>query len=136
MSPTRQHGFTLLEVMVALAIVAIALSASIVTAGKAASDVGYLRDKTFAHWVAMNVISEMRASRQFPKTGRHEGSEILGGHEWFYVTNVELTQVPKIRRVDITIRAGEEDRAPVLDSLSTFYAVESTPQNQSPEIQP
>ena len=136
MNRTSTRGFTLLEVMVALLIVAIALSTMIVAAGKDASDIGYLRDKTFAHWVAMNRIAEMRASRQFPKPGRHDGSEIIGDHEWFYTMNVELTQVAKIRRVDISVRADEGKHSPVLDSVSAFYALEEKPENATLENQP
>ena len=62
----RVAGFTLLEVMVALTIVAIALSAMIAAAGKNSADVAYLRDKTFAHWVALNQISEMQARQKYP----------------------------------------------------------------------
>lgn len=120
----KPRGFTLLEVMVALAIIAIALSVMIAAAGHNASNIGYLRDKTFAHWVAMNRIAEMRAMRQFPRVGRHDGSEILGGHEWFYVMNVELTQVKKVKRVDVTVRADERNDSPTLETLSTFYAEE------------
>src|SRR5687768_14656041 len=119
----KPHGFTLLEVMVALAIIAIALSAMIVSAGRDAANVGYLRDKTFAHWTAMNVVAEMQARREFPNPGQHLGSETLAGREWFYVMDVEPTRIESMRRVDIVIRGSRSQRDPVLARLSSFYDV-------------
>ena len=128
----RDAGFTLLEVMVALTIVAIALSAMIVATGKDASDTAYLRDRSFAHWVAMNQINQMLGSREFPNPGRHDGSESLAGQEWFFDMDVERTQIAAIRRVDIKVRREESRSAPVLAQLSGFYEV-IEPRPQTPE---
>ncbi len=56
----RHRGFTLLEVLVALAVLAIAMAALIKTGGENTRSAAYLRDKTLAQWVAMNVIAEQR----------------------------------------------------------------------------
>jgi general secretion pathway protein I len=55
------RGFTLLEVMIALAIIAITLGALISTSGSQASSAGYLKQKTLAHWVALNEITRLQA---------------------------------------------------------------------------
>ncbi|HEX2238999.1 MAG TPA: type II secretion system minor pseudopilin GspI, partial [Gammaproteobacteria bacterium] len=54
------RGFTLLEVLVALAVIAIALASIIKVVGTGAANAGYLRDKTFAHWVAANRLVQMQ----------------------------------------------------------------------------
>jgi general secretion pathway protein I len=134
MRRSSSAGFTLLEVMVALTIVAIALSAMITATGKDASDTAYLRDRTFAHWVAMNQINQMLGSREFPNPGRHDGSESLAGKEWFFLIDVERTQVAAIRRIDIKVRGNESKSAPVLARLSGFYeVVEVRPQTEAAE---
>lgn len=55
----RNDGFTLLEVMIALAVLAIALAAVIDKSIEAGANVSYLRDRTLAHWVAENRLAEM-----------------------------------------------------------------------------
>ena len=56
------RGFTLIEVLVALAIVAIGMAAVLGTLTSSANTVVYLRDKTFANWVALNQIAQLRLS--------------------------------------------------------------------------
>ena len=60
------RGFTLLEVLVALAVIAIALASIIKAVGTGAANASYLRDKTFAHWVAANRLAQMQIT-----PGRH-----------------------------------------------------------------
>ena len=55
-----QSGFTLIEVLVALAIVTIGMGALLAALGSSADSTGYQRDKTFAEWVALNRIEEVR----------------------------------------------------------------------------
>ena len=65
----RCKGFTLLEVLVALTIVALALGALISTSGSHASSAGYLKQKTIAHWVAMNEITRLQVEKAWPGKG-------------------------------------------------------------------
>ena len=60
MIPSRsQSGFTLIEVLVALAIVTIGMGALLAALGSSADSASYQRDKTFAEWVALNRIEEV-----------------------------------------------------------------------------
>lgn len=110
-----QRGFTLLEVLVALAIIAFALSALIRVTGTGAANASYLRDRTFAQWVAENRLAELRTRDGFwPATGKDDGEVEMAGREWFWTTRVIKTPEPEMRRIDVEVRLeDDEDIAPV-----------------------
>ena len=64
----RQHGFTLLEVMVALAVIAFALAAAVSAVSGNTRNAAGLQQRTYAHWVAMNKMAELQISQQWPAT--------------------------------------------------------------------
>lgn len=105
-----QRGFTLLEVMVALAVLAIALAAVIKGVGANAGNMSYLRDRTLAHWVAMNKIAESQARRDWPDPPESEGAALMGEHEWHWKILMEKTPNPDVRRMSIEVRTNESDR--------------------------
>lgn len=87
------RGFTLLEVLVALAVLALALAAGIKAAGSNIDNSAYLRDRTLAHWVAMNKLTEMQVFNKFPATGTTErGSLLLAGSEWYWTVQTTLNK--------------------------------------------
>ncbi len=65
----EQSGFTLIEVMVALTIIAISLGALISSSGSQASSASYLKQKTLAHWVALNELAQLNIDNAFPTPG-------------------------------------------------------------------
>src|SRR6202035_693144 len=72
----RARGFTLIEVLVALAIVAIGMAAVLGALTSSASTVLYMRDKTLAQWIALNHIAEERLKvqpGQVPQQGNSDG---------------------------------------------------------------
>ena len=78
------RGFTLIEVLVALVIVAIGMAAVMGALTSSASTVSYLRDKTFAQWAALNQIATIRISGQQPPTGNSDGDIDYAGASWHY----------------------------------------------------
>lgn len=98
------RGFTLLEVLVALAIVAIGMAAVMGALSSSAGTVSYLRDKTFAQWVALNRIATIRISGQQPATGNSDGDVDYAGTSWHYRQEVVTTDVPGILRIDVMVR--------------------------------
>ena len=104
-----QHGFTLLEVLIALAIVAMAVGALLGTITSSASNISYLKDKTLAEWVALNRLTEIRISQQMPDTGKRTGNAEMGGMRWQWEQEVvELPTVKGMFRIDVRARPTGE----------------------------
>ena len=117
----QQHGFTLIEVLVALAIIGITMGAFLKAAGQNAANTGYIRDKTIAHWVAMNKITEYHVIDQWPDVGRRNGVETMAQREWAWTVKVSKTPDADMRRIDVEV-AADTDSERVLSSLSGFVA--------------
>ena len=101
------RGFTLIEVLVALAIVAIGMAAVMGALTSSANTISYLRDKTFAQWVALNQIANLRLSGQQPPTGNSNGDTDFAGRSWHWRQEVVATEVPGVERIDISVRPSE-----------------------------
>ncbi len=107
-----QPGFTLVEVLIALAIVSIALLAALRAAGQGTANVGELRARLLAGWVAENRLALHRAVADWPDTGIHRGSERQGGAEFAWREEVVATPNTAFRRVEVFVYASSgETRA-------------------------
>jgi general secretion pathway protein I len=104
---SRTRGFTLIEVLVALAIVAIGMAAVLGALTSSANTVAYLRDKTFAQWVALNQIATLRLSGQMTPTGNSDGNTDFAGRSWHWRREVTATQVPGVVRIDVKVRPAD-----------------------------
>ncbi|MBL8326511.1 MAG: type II secretion system minor pseudopilin GspI [Rubrivivax sp.] len=96
----QRRGFTLLEVLVALAIVAIALSAGLRAAGVLTDNAGRLAEVTAAQWCADNQLTAMRLARAFPGVGDADFSCEQLGRSYAGKLVVRPTPNPNFRRVD------------------------------------
>jgi general secretion pathway protein I len=91
----RQSGFTLIEVMVALVIVAFGMGAVLAALSSAAGNISALHDKTLAQWVALNLVADTRLSLQVPSTGTTEGDvKAFGNANWHW--RQDIVPVPSI----------------------------------------
>ncbi|MBI3776218.1 MAG: type II secretion system minor pseudopilin GspI [Gammaproteobacteria bacterium] len=118
------RGFTLLEVLVALAVLALALAAGIKAAGSNIDNAAYLRDRTLAHWVAMNKLTEMQVFNKFPTTGTTErGSLLVAGSEWYWTVQTTVNKaIPTYEFGVATIEVRHsEDAKQALATLVTAY---------------
>ena len=116
-SPRR--GFTLIEVLVALAIVTVGMAAVLSALTSSAHTVSYLRDKTFANWVALNQIALVRISGQLPAPGKGDGDVDFAGRKWHWHQEVSTTQLPGMVRMDVSVRPADVDSS---DSDRGWYA--------------
>lgn len=111
---TTHRGFTLVEVLVSLAILSIVLGALIQTAGANASNAARLRDRAVAEWVASNRLAELQLSQSFPEIGSRTGDEEMFGTQWFWKTVVQKVEDDDLRRVDIEVRRVEDSKNPIV----------------------
>jgi len=119
-STNKFNGFTLLEVMVALALITISLAAVIQTVSSTTSNTIYLRDKTFAYWVAQNQLAEIELTATSPAKGFTDGEEELAGLIWYWTRKIESTEDPDTDRVEITVRKEKDKAAQNLATLITL----------------
>ncbi|WP_455200492.1 type II secretion system minor pseudopilin GspI [Kaarinaea lacus] len=112
----RQTGFTLIEVIVALGIIATAMAAVMMTVSANVRNATGLKERTLAHWVAMNKMAELHIAndREWPSIKKTTGTSLMAEHEWHWEQEVEKTPVEKIRKVYIRVRVDEDDEYPII----------------------
>ena len=113
-------GFTLLEIMVALAVLALAMGAVIKAAADYTDNQSYLRDRTLTAWVARDVLVQHQLENQWPKVGEREGTLKMGRQEWQWLANISQTEEEQLRRIDVEVRAldaGDDDPITVLSGF-------------------
>lgn len=103
MNTHRLRGFTLIEVLVALVIVVVGMSALLGSLTSAADSSIYLRDKAFAEWIALNRVSELRLAAKRPSKGKSSGEIDYAGRKWKYEQEVVETDVPGLLRIDVRV---------------------------------
>jgi len=103
-------GFTLLEVMVSLLIVALALTSLVKGAAGKVNNANELRDKTFAQWVAVNKITEWRALHTLPTSNSAAGEQMMGQQQWFWAAKFIKTDIGSIRKAEISVYKDEEKK--------------------------
>jgi general secretion pathway protein I len=101
MRPAR--GFTLIEVLVALAILAVALAAVVRSASIAADGTIELKERLLATWVAQNRVAEYAARTVWPEIGTRAGDAEQGGVTFAWRETVTATANPLFRRVEVQV---------------------------------
>jgi general secretion pathway protein I len=107
-------GFTLIEVLVALAIVAIGMAAVLEALTSSANTALYLQEKTFAEWVALNRMETVRLSGAVPASGTSDDTIDYAGRSWEWQQKVTDTRIQGMRQIEIDVRPADskagEDR--------------------------
>lgn len=116
-------GFTLVEIMIALAIFAVVSSALIKNVGMAAKQAGILQERTLAYWVAENHLNRVRLEAhgvepEFPAIGTNRQPVTMADREWTLKVNVESTENELVRRIEVDVMAEGDDRS--LATLTGF----------------
>ena len=119
----RTRGFTLIEVLVALAIVAIGMAAVLETLTSSADTVVYLRDKTFANWAALNQIATVRLAGQQPAEGTSDGDVDFAGRKWHWRQVVTGAQLPGLMRIDVSVRPADSKADPERGWYATLSGI-------------
>lgn len=103
----RTAGFTLVEVLVALVVVALGLTALMVAVNGTARTSGFLRDKSLAQWIALNRLSEVRLNVTKFGQNTDTGELDFGSRKWHYDTRYFDTSIASMKRVVVRVYLGD-----------------------------
>jgi len=97
------RGFTLIEVLVAMAILSLGMIAVFSGMSQSLNVTTRLRDKTLASWVALDRITELQVTGEYPDAGNRSDQIEMAHIEWAY--EMKISKIPQIemRRIDITV---------------------------------
>ncbi|MBL4940687.1 MAG: type II secretion system minor pseudopilin GspI [Colwellia sp.] len=117
-------GFTLIEVMLAMAVFAIAGVALLSAASNNARNIGHLESIMFANWVASNQLVEISLATQWPPKNNLKGEVELAGRDWFWQQKVIKTTDKDMRAIVMEIRLKEDDELAVSSLMAYVSKVE------------
>lgn len=123
---SRARGFTLLEVLVALAIFGLVAASVLSASARSLQTAARLEDKTLAMWIADNHLSELQLAETPAAEGRDQGELMFAGRRWQWQSETQATSEPSMRRVTVWVAPrpergiGGDLRARAVVSLSGF----------------
>lgn len=100
-------GFTLIEILVALAVIATAVAAVVAGVSSYVNNAAYLRDRTLAQWVVMNKVAELQVGVEWPGPGKQRGETLMANHEWTWEVRASTTDDPDVLRLDVSAYADK-----------------------------
>ena len=101
--PRHARGFTLIEILVALAIVAVALAAGMRAVAQSTDGATALKQRTLALWVAQNRLAAAQLATPWPAPGIRDGEATQAGARFVWRENVSGTPNPAFRKVEIVV---------------------------------
>ncbi|MGH8127984.1 MAG: type II secretion system minor pseudopilin GspI [Gammaproteobacteria bacterium] len=122
-----ERGFTLIEVLVALAVIAIGLVAVLAVAARSGRVDSELQQRTFAAWVASNQMERMRLASNWPGLGKSDGKITLADQDWHWKATVDKTEDPDLRRVTLSVATEAKPDDPVIQLLGFLGKPSSSP---------
>lgn len=115
-----RKGFTLIEVVVAVAVISIGLAATIKTVSTVTKNTAHLNERIVATWVAQNAMAAYELDLEDDASKESSGSEEMAGVEWYWEKVIEDTEDPDIKRVEIEVRRDSKSSSQVYASLVTL----------------
>ena len=121
----RSAGFTLVEVMVALAIAGLSLAAVAASISQMVDAASAMQERTYASWIAQNKITELRLTNEIPEVSSSSGEVEFAALEWAWRATISETGVEDLFRVDVAVSyAGSDD---VIRTVSGFIGEPGVP---------
>jgi len=118
---TKPLGFTLIEVMLAMAVFAIAGVALLGVADNNYRHISHIEEQMFANWVASNQLVEASLDKTWPPKNNRKGKVEMAGRTWYWQQKVSKTANKELRAVNMQVRLNEDDEL-VIASLMTYLA--------------
>ena len=115
----RTRGFTLIEAMVALIIVALGMMAVDSQLNRYVVAAAFVEQKTLASWIATNKLTELSVANVWPALGKDEEDLDFAGQKWRCLIEVSETPVENLRRVDVSV-VHPDDPDRVLQKVSAI----------------
>jgi general secretion pathway protein I len=112
-----EGGFTLIEMLVALAIFSLAALALLRLEGATVSSTAMLRDQAMAQIVARNVAVEAMTDPVAPPFGEARGSTVNGGRSWSWIRRTARSPEPRIQQIEVAVTSDRGGQAATL----TFF---------------
>jgi general secretion pathway protein I len=128
----REHsspaaGFTLLEVMVALVIVALGLMAAFGQVNQSLNAASRLRTMTLAHWIAVDQITRLRVLGEFPAIGSSSDEVEMANTRWVYKTKVTKADLETLRVIDVSVALADSPDSVITTVTGVIGAPQETP---------
>jgi len=114
------RGFTLIEVLVALAVVVVAFLAMYGSAQQIVRSVTTQQEKTFASWVAFDQLTNLRLADQLPQSDRMSGETEMAGREWHYVIEFNEVDSSNMRQAIVRVGPAEEPELVLASALGVL----------------
>jgi len=108
MNTESQRGFTLIEVLVALAIVIIAFMAMYGSMMQVVAATTLMQEKTIATWIAFDRITELRVMKAFPEDDEINGEIEMAENDWVYSIKINPTESDNIRQVIVKVAPASD----------------------------
>ena len=96
-----------MEVLIALAILAISMGALIEGGGQSANTMEHLRNKTIANWVAQNSVNQIQLEKKWPLAKRQKGREEMAGVRWVWEAEAFDTFDKNVKKLVVTVKVDE-----------------------------
>lgn len=109
MSASRRRGFTLLEVLVALAITSLAAVMIAAEFSQMLDNSASMRERTYASWIAQNKITELRLANQLPEVSTSSGDVQFANETWYWRADISESGVENLFRVNVSVYYPDED---------------------------
>jgi len=115
-------GFTLIEVLVALMIIAVALGGAVKVMGSATVNASILSQKSFAQWVGLNQLTKVKLDGIWLKTGESKGETEMAKQKWVWVQKVIKTEIDDVNRleIDVYLAPKTSDSNPLANVVGFF----------------
>jgi general secretion pathway protein I len=110
-------GFTLLELLVAMAILTIVAVTALNNNSTMINNTAYLREKTLAHWVATNKAAELRMTGRLLSSKGLQGVSVMADQRWRWQATGKKTPDPDLQLINIEVR---KDQAPIETPLAAL----------------